>query len=350
MNRSIEAYDVVAPNMPEDANKEPLPDSDLRDHLHQMEAKVRKLREGRNSHNEQAKRFADQRNAIQAQYKEHREKIDLSLAEVKAIRSEGNIHKERRNAIQAQIRDLIGQSKSQRGDEKDGKSATFEFNKLSSEVDNLELIFETQGGMSPKKEKETMEKIKNMRRRIRELEPEVTKMAVIKVDLSNRSEAITALKTEADSEHKQFVECIKRADKVWSELEELFAHRDFLKAEGDRFHNEFVACKERADDVHAKITELMKEVNQARDKLKIAREERESWIVDHNASVVSEMKTGAEDKKVADSMVDHLLSQGTLTFGGTMSGDRAGPDRKKGRSKKKSGMRRIDMSNSRVRE
>ena len=51
----------------------------------------------------------------------------------------------------------------------------------------------------------------------------------------------------------------------------------------------------------------MKEVNEARDKLKIAREERESWITDHNAAVSKEMKTGAEDEKVADSMVDHLI-------------------------------------------
>ena len=58
-----------------------------------------------------------------------------------------------------------------------------------------------------------------------------------------------------------------------------------------RFHKEFLACREKADDVHAKISELMKEVNEARDKLKIAREERESWITDHNAAVSKEMKS-----------------------------------------------------------
>ena len=34
------------------------------------------------------------------------------------------------------------------------------------------------------------------------------------------------------------------------ELDELFAHRDFLKGEGDRFHKEFVAGKQKADEVH----------------------------------------------------------------------------------------------------
>ena len=336
--------------MTEQANEGTSPDVDLKDHLHQMEAKVRKLRDGRNNHNEQAKRFAEQRNAIQSQYKEHREKVDLAVAEVKAIRAEQNIHKERRNAIQAQIRDLIGQAKAQRGSKDEKKSATFEFNKLSSEVDNMEKIFETRGGMSSKKEKETMEKLKVMRRRMKELEPEVAELQLIKVDLSNRDEAIATLKAEADISHKSFVECLERAKGMSKELDELFSHRDFLKGEGDRFHKEFVACKERADEVHARITALMKEVNEARDKLKMAREERESWITAHNASVTKEMKTGAEDSKVADSMVDHLLNAGNLSFGGTMSGDRAGIGVKKGRSNKKKSMRRVDMTASRGRK
>ena len=349
-NRSIEIQYAVAETMTEPESQEPRPDTDLRDHLHQMEAKVRKLRDGRNNHNEQGKRFAEQRNAIQAQYKEHREKLDMSVAEVKAIRAEQNLHKKRRDAIQAQIRDLIGQSKAQRGDKDNKKSASFEFNKLASEVDNMEKTYETRGGMSSKKEKETMDKIKNMRRRMKELEPEVEKLQLIKVDLSNRDEAIAQLKAEADAAHKEFVECLERAKGMSKELDELFAHRDFLKGEGDRFHKEFLACREKADEVHAKITEMMKEVNEARDKLKIAREERESWITDHNASVSKEMKTGAEDGKVADSMVDHLLSAGSLTFGGTMSGDRAGVSGKKGRSNKKKGMRRVDMTASRGRK
>ena len=342
--------DAVADAMTEAQDENTRPDADLRDHLHQMEAKVRKLRDARNNHNDQAKRFAEQRNAIQAQYKEHREKLDMSVAEVKAIRAEQNLHKTRRDAIQAQIRDLIGQAKAQRGDKNDKKSASFEFNKLSSEVDNMEKTYETRGGMSAKKEKETMEKIKNMRRRMKELEPEVEKLQLIKVDISNRDEAIVQLKAEADAAHKDFVECLERAKGMSKELDELFAHRDFLKGEGDRFHKEFLACREKADEVHSKISEMMKEVNEARDKLKIAREERESWITDHNASVSNEMKTGAEDEKVADSMVEHLLSAGSLSFGGTMSGDRAGVGVKKGRSSKKKNMRSIDMTASRGRK
>ena len=61
------------------------PDADLRDRLHAMEAKVRKLREVRNNFSSDARSAAEQRNAVQAQYKEHREKLDLMKAELDAI-------------------------------------------------------------------------------------------------------------------------------------------------------------------------------------------------------------------------------------------------------------------------
>ena len=70
------------------------PDSDLREQLHAMESRVRKMREVRNNFNDQAKVAADKRNSVQSQYKEHKEKIDLVLAEVKAIRAEIKMFKQ----------------------------------------------------------------------------------------------------------------------------------------------------------------------------------------------------------------------------------------------------------------
>ena len=131
----------------------PNPDSDLKDELQAMEARVRKLRDTRNAYSDQARTAADKRNSIQGQYKEHREKVDLVLAEVKAIRAEIKMHKEKRNAIQAQLRDIIGQAKGQRKEKGDKKSATAEYAQLKQEVASLEKTFET-SSVGQKKEKE----------------------------------------------------------------------------------------------------------------------------------------------------------------------------------------------------
>ena len=124
-----------------------------------------------------------------------------------------------------------------------------------------------------------------------------------------------------------------------------------MKSEGDRFHNEYVAAKEKANEIHAKIVEMMDQVNEVRDKLKLAREERESWMTDHNDSVTKEMKTGADSDEVADALVNTLLKSGNLTFGGTMSSDRSGrATSKRKTSGKKSQMRKVDMSAARSRK
>ena len=62
------------------------------------------------------------------------------------------------------------------------------------------------------------------------------------------------------------------------------------------------------------------------------------------------MKTGAEDAKVADSMVEHLLSAGSLSL--VVQCLETGPacGTKKGRSSKKKKMRSIDMTASRGRK
>jgi phosphoserine phosphatase len=323
------------------------PDGELREKLHAMESKVRKMREVRNNFNDQAKISADKRNSVQSQYKEHKEKIELVLAEVKAIRAEIKMFKEKRNAIQAQMRDLISKIKGKGAERGKKRSATAEYNQLKHEVDALEKKFETTS-VGVNKEKEMVKKIKEFSKRIEELEPEVAEFEMVKVDMSDLDSAIKTLKAEADAAHNSMIDAVERVNLKSPEVDEVFAHRDFLKSEGDRFHLEFVENKEKANEVHSKIDELMVDVNKARDELNLAREERKSWMVDHNKSVAEAMKTGAQSEDVAESLTKQLLETGSLTFGGLNSEDMVS-DRISKKSKKKKNMRRIDINASRKR-
>jgi uncharacterized coiled-coil DUF342 family protein len=284
--------------------------------------------------------MAQKRNAVQDQYKEHREKLDLIKAELDAIHAERNAHRAKRDAVNAQLRDLFSQARGRRGEKGEKKSATAEYAQLVSQINNLEEQFQTTSS-STKKEKETMERIKRMKRRAGELEPEVAKFEMVSVDLSNLDEAIATLKAESDEAHNLFVETLKRADEKWAEYKEGLDHRDFLKSEGDRHHNESVEFHEKANGIHAKIDELMVNVNKVRDQLNMARQERESWMTDHNKAVKAEMKTGAESDEVADRMVESLLSDGELVFGGIGRDDAVNKARRGGGSSKKKNMRRM---------
>jgi uncharacterized coiled-coil DUF342 family protein len=305
-----------------------------------MEAKVRKMRETRNSLREQGKAIAKKRDAVQDQYKEHREKLTLMKAELDAIHAERNLHRAKRDAINAQLKDLFSQVKGRRGEHGEKKSATAEYSQLVSEINNLEEKFQTTSS-STKKEKETMERIKRMKRRAGELEPDVAKFELVAVDLSNLDEAIATLKAESDDAHKLFVESLQRADEKWAEYKEQLNHRDFLKSEGDRHHSESVEYHQKADGVHEKITELMVDVNKAREQLNMAVQERKSWMTDHNKAVKAEMKTGAESDEVADMLVKSLLSDGELVFGGVGRDDPNSTAKRGSKSSKKKNMRRM---------
>ena len=299
-------------------------DSELRERLTAMEIKVRKMRDVRGNLNDSAHRSADQRNAMQKRYKEHRESLDEKLEERKAIRDLITQHKARRDSIQQQMRDLFGKQKSNRDNEKGSRSAAGEYNKLVSEISSLEEMMETSGNVSLVKEKEYLNDIKNMRRRIKELEPEVKQFEVIKIDLTDLDAAIATLKAEAETSHQAMLVQVEIADGMKEELDELFSERDFLKAEGDRLHEEFVSEKEKANEVHAKIVELMDQVTEIRGELDQQRKERKSWMTDHNAAVAAEMKTGADDDGVADQLVSELLASGELSMGGTLASDPSG--------------------------
>ena len=64
---------------------EPSPDDDLKTRLHAMEARLRRMRDQRTSHNEDARRAADSRNSVQEQSKEIRASIEEKLNEQKKL-------------------------------------------------------------------------------------------------------------------------------------------------------------------------------------------------------------------------------------------------------------------------
>ncbi|MDP6010482.1 MAG: hypothetical protein QF707_01685 [Candidatus Poseidoniaceae archaeon] len=294
---------------------------DLRDKLQAMEKRLSKLREIRGQHNDKANRSADQRNAVQKQYKEQRKKLDLKLEEIKAIRAIVKQHKDRRNSIQSQMKELFGRQRSSRDNEKKGRSVGAEYNKLSAEVSGIEERLETSGTITLETEKKLVKMVKDMHKRLAELEPELKAQELIKVDLDDIEGTIARMKQEADDAHQLMLEKVSEADEASKGMDEMFSHRDFLKAEGDRFHDAFVADKEKANEIHEKALELMKQVTEVKGLMKAERKERRSWIDDHNASVVAEMQTGADSDEVADELVKSLLEDGNLSIGGTLDSD-----------------------------
>ena len=312
-------------------------DADLRDQLKSMESKLRRLRDIRQQHNEAGKRSADSRNSIQKEYKKLREEIDVKLAENKEIRNKAKAHQARRDAIQQQVRELIGQAKNSRA-EKGKKSPILELSELQSQIDKLETMLETTG-MKLEKENKIVKLVKKHNNRRKELEPLVEEAMRIKIDLDNIEGSIQQLKAEADAEHAAMVELHNEADKEWETIKPLFEERDFKKAEGDRLHEAFLECRKQADEVHSEVVAMLEQVNQIRDKLKQERLEAQSWIDDHNESVRKALKTPDQDENMAGALTQALLAGSSISLGGSETGAHAN-SRVDGRSSRKANRRR----------
>ena len=166
-------------------------------------------------------------------------------------------------------------------------------------------------------ENKLLKELKKLIGKRNELLPAIKEHEALTIDLGDMDESISRLKAEADSEHQAMIDCHKQADEIWEEIKPLFEERDFLRAEGDRLHNAFIEARKAADEVHSEMKVLLDQVNEIRDSIKAAREEREKTIKDHNQSVRDAIRSPSESEELAGSLEAMFLESGSLTLGGT---------------------------------
>ena len=322
------------------------PDDDLRTRLHAMETKLKRMRESRNTHNENARRAAESRNAVQEQAKSLRDDIDALKEKQKEIRVRAKLHKARRDEIQSHIRELISKKRGRRDDERGAKSIVIELSETEAEIEKIETRLETDGSLKLEDENKLLKHLKKLIGKRNELLPSMEDYQTITIDLGDMDESISRLKAEADSEHQAMIDSHKEADEVWEEIKPMFEERDFLRAEGDRLHNAFVESRKSADEVHSEMKVLLDQVNEIRDTMKAQREEREKTIRDHNESVRDALRGPSENEELAKSLEGMFLESGSLTLGGTGSEDNPSPTSEKVSSKGK--RRRLGTTRGRI--
>ena len=165
-------------------------------------------------------------------------------------------------------------------------------------------------------ENKLLKELKKLIGKRNELLPAIKEHEALTIDLGDMDESISRLKAEADSEHQAMIDCHKQADEIWEEIKPLFEER-FPKGRGDRLHNAFIEARKAADEVHSEMKVLLDQVNEIRDSIKAAREEREKTIKDHNQSVRDAIRSPSESEELAGSLEAMFLESGSLTLGGT---------------------------------
>ena len=293
---------------------------DLRTRLHAMESKLSRVRGQRDSHNDSAKRAADQRNSAQNKRNEVQENITSRMEEQKKVRAQAKIHQASRDEIQQSIREIFSRKKGKR-DQGPGKSVVIQLSETVGEIERIEDRIMTDGALTLEKENSLIKKLRSLISRRDELIPHVEQQRIVSIDLSDMDESIQRLRAEADNEHKLMLEQNSLADEIWSEIKPLFEERDFLRGEGDRLHALFVEERGKADEAHKGVVEMLAKVNEIRSEIRSQHEERDRLVKDHNKSVRQALRGPDQNEELAESLSDKLLGGESITFGGIVASD-----------------------------
>jgi len=319
---------------------------DLRTRLHAMESKLSRIRGQRDSHNESAKRAADQRNSAQEKRNEVQETITSRMDDQKKVRAQAKIHQASRDEIQQSIREIISRKRGKR-DNGPGKSVVIQLSETVGDIERIENRIMTDGNLSLEKENSLIKKLRSLISRRDELIPHVEQQRIVSIDLSDMDESIQRLRAEADNEHKLMIEQNGLADEIWGEIKPLFEERDFLRGEGDRLHGLFLDERGKADEAHKGVVDFLSKVNEIRGEIRSQHEEREKLVRDHNNSVRNSLLGPDQNEELAESLTEQLLGGASVTFGGIVSSESSVDKNEKTKPKRSS--RKLGTSRGRKR-
>jgi uncharacterized coiled-coil DUF342 family protein len=235
-------------------------------------------KEKRNELNALASTYARERNQLNAQTREcvdeaqkNKELRDEANNSVHALKAERNVLNDKANIL---FEDIDAFKK-----EHGGISNNRGTKELHKQIERLEMEQQTKV-FSPEKERELIEKIKQLRAGIKDQEDEIEQNKEIHAklqearDLRKEASDLHAKVTEsaelAQKHHDLMVECYRKADKSREAADE--SHKKFVEAQeaADEEHNKFIACQKEIRDYDKVIGGLRKKTR----KTKVTKEQK----------------------------------------------------------------------------
>ena len=232
----------------------------------------------RNDLNKLASEQAKERNQLNAQTREfvdeaqkNKDLRDKSNEDVHRLKAGRNVLNDKANALFEQIDEF----KKEHGNLGNKRGMA----DLQKQIDQLEYNQQTQA-MSHDKEKELVDKIKQLRNDLKKQEEELEQNKDIRSKLQEAREyrkqasdlhaKVTEAAELAQKYHDIMVECYRKADKSREAADE--AHKKFVEAQesADAEHNQFIACQKEIRDFDKVIGGLRKKTK----KTKVTKEQK----------------------------------------------------------------------------
>ena len=268
--------------------------------LRSAEEKFRALLNKRDDINAQAAGFRSERDSLNDKKREIQEQVRGERDARDALVAEMRVHKERRNDLQRQAKELIEFKRKLRG--RPLGDLNEEIRALSKQIEEMNLKQQTVPMTLPA-EKKLLDELKAKMAELERVKNILTEQEKIVKEIHNIDQSIDELFRRADKEHEEVVRLSKESQERHDRVTALMKNVAVLKGAADKNHADYIRLKEDADAVHRKAVEM-------RDKIiEIRKERREAWQEEQDSikAVNEATRKALDDEKRKDQAAEEAL-------------------------------------------
>jgi len=242
----------------------------MEEKLKELNRQLALLKEQGDELNNEARKWAEERNAIHEQ--------------IKALRSEAKTLKEKRDTINQQVKelkDLRERAKTERKGRRaeilrareklktlTEKKASRDLASVEKEIENLEWKIQT-SSLSVKEEEVLVNRVKILEAQ-RSVHKQINELKNTLIELQTEEKA---LGTRAEISHEKLAELAEQSQKFHQQMLELLTKTRNLKTEADEAHRKYLEKRQKAQEMHQKFVELLQQIRSIRQEME--RKEKE---------------------------------------------------------------------------
>jgi uncharacterized coiled-coil DUF342 family protein len=267
-----------------------------------LQNNANELKEKRNKLHTKSKILADERDSLNSSIRDIRNKIIDHKKKRDELNERVKHAKEQRNKLNKSYTDV--KKKIEDLERKRASISGSNLNNLRRQLRTLENEQMTQP-MSPQKEKKLIENISEIHSKIKQLEDKLNKdpklkkaleeEQIIKQKAEKQHDMVEKFATRAQEEHENMINLIKQSENLSKRITEIQESIVMTKIEADTVHKEFIECVD-------KIHNLEREISASQEKRRKTKKAAEVSIAQKEANEIFEKFKRGEKLSTEDLM------------------------------------------------
>lgn len=269
--------------------------------LRNAEKKFQSYIEKRNELNDLAKMLREERDMLNAKHKDIKNEMKQLKQDRDELVQKMRHHKDLRNQLQSQAKELIQARQKKKGEV--FRNLPLRLEEIKADVQMLEYRQETVP-MSPAEENELIDKIREKQKEYKTLKKQHKQQEAIKIDISDKDNAIDDLFKKADQEHELVQKYYNESQQKHKEYMKLVDEVSISIVESNKKHEQYIETRNEAQKNHEKAMEMREHIVQVRGERKRRWEESKRIIKEQNLKA----RKAIMDKEKLAEIADDSLS------------------------------------------